>query len=269
MPRFAMPRFAVSRLVVPTFAVPHPALLRLAPLAALLALGCPAKAPTPEDQQQAANGAPPGVPVVSEDQPGVVRDGDELYPIESAPNLPPEPAAPGSGLPDTSNGVCRLFAPKLPEPACCPTETGFDAELFQAACGLELYLGESLQHSCGYYFLPRVEGSSPRAVRLSQLRATSVEEAAKAHDERIRYRLKQPEFASTPVPGLPEARWSNLNGIYWAFLPGWEMVRLVSWEADLCSEEAMPAALKAIAGAEPPPPGAARQGLVPRARGRG
>jgi hypothetical protein len=236
-------------------------------LAAALApcLGCPAKAPTPETEERSAAVAPDGVPVVDEDNPRVVRDGEDMYPAESAPHPPSEGPAPGSGRPDTTNGVCKLFAPKLPEPRCCPFETGFDAERVRQICGHELYMGESIQGSCGYYFLPDSSDSLPVAIRGSKIISPDVATAVEDHDVRLARVTKNPEFASTPVPGVDGAMWSSANGIHWAFLPGWTSPRLVSWTDDACPIDKMPEVLKLMVEAGEPPPNAPRE-LTPKAR---
>src|SRR5690606_1100534 len=108
-------------------------------ITAALALGCPAKVPTPESQAQAGH-SPAGVPVTDANDPRVIRDGDDLSAAEDAPRKPPPGPALGSGKPDTSNGVCKLYSPKLPQPECCPFETGFDAEKIKQLCGHALYM---------------------------------------------------------------------------------------------------------------------------------
>ncbi len=244
-----------------------PALLCCFASAALA--GCPAK--VPEDQAQAGDKTPPGVPITPPDDPRVTRDTDDLYAVDEddptrVPTPPPPTPAPGSGRPDETNGECRLFAPKLPEPNCCKFETGFDAEKIRELCGHEVYLGESIQHSCGYFFLPDMGGSHPVSLRTSKLQHTDMATAVKEHDERMRFTTKNPAFASTPVPGVEGAWWSNHEGLYWALLPGWKVVRQVSWSKEACSEEAMPKVLALIAAAKEPPPNAPRPGLIPVAR---
>lgn len=234
-------------------------LLASAALACVLPLAaCPTKLPKRERAKAQAS--------VGEEDPRVVRDTDDLYPADKPPRPVDDGPAPGSGKPDTSNGVCRLFAPKLPEPTCCSFETGFDAEQIRELCGHDLYLGESLQNSCGYYFMPEMEGSSPVAIRVSRLIKTDVAEAAKAHDERIRFTFKLPEFSSSPVEGVEGVLASSHDGVHWAFVPGWEQVRLVSWIDEACPDAAVPKMLAIIAGAKEPPKGAERPGLVPVAR---
>lgn len=230
-----------------------------------LLLGCPAKVPTPESEAQ-ASGNPSGVPVTAEDDPRVVRDGEDLYAAEDAPTQAPPPPAPGSGRPDTSNGECKLFAPKLPEPKCCPFETGFDAEQVRKLCGHALYMGESVQQSCGYHYLPDASGGVPVALRASKVNRESVADAVRSHDARMAKTFQRPDFASTPVPGVEGAMWSDHDGVHWAFLPGWKSVRLVSWTADACPIEKMPEVLQLMVEAKEPPPDAPRPGLIPIAR---
>ncbi|PRP95365.1 hypothetical protein ENSA5_39500 [Enhygromyxa salina] len=237
------------------------------PLAAImLCLACPATVSTPQSEADSKPAPPAGVAVADPDDPRVVRDGEDLYTVDSAPHPAPDAPAPGSGRPDTSNGVCKLFAPKLPEPACCPFETGFDAERIQQLCGHQLYMGESVHQSCGYFFLPDMEGSYPVAIRASQIQHQDPAEAVADHDTRMARTTRNPNFASTPVPGVEGAMWSQANGIHWAFLPGWANVRMVSWTDDACPSDKMPEVLALIAAAKEPPPNAPRPGLVPQAR---
>lgn len=235
-------------------------------LAALgLTLGCPAKVPTPESEAQDSR-TPEGVAVTAEDDPRVVRDSDDLYAAEDAPTQPPPARGLGSGKPDTSNGECKLFAPELPEPKCCPFETGFDAERVRELCGHALYMGESVQQSCGYYYLPEMTGGVAVALRASKVTRESVSEAVASHDKRIAKTFKLASFQSTPVPGVEGAMWSEHDGLHWAFLPGWKSVRLVSWTDDACPIEAMPEVLKLMVEAKEVPPHAPRPGLIPIAR---
>jgi hypothetical protein len=231
-----------------------------------LCLACPATVSTPQAEAQSRPSSPEGVPVADENDPRVVRDGNDLYAIESAPRQPSEPeAALGSGKPDTTNGVCKLFAPKLPEPQCCPFETGFDAEKIKQICGHQLYMGESLQQSCGYFFLPDMQGSLPVSIRASKIDGNDVAKAVADHDQRMKKITKNPEFASTPVPGVEGAQWSTAEGLHWAFLPGWKSVRLVSWADGACPLDKMPEVLALMAAAAEPPHNAPRP-LVPEAR---
>lgn len=245
-----------------------PRLLRPLTFSAGLALcsACPAKAPTPEAQVEVKPANPDGVPIVDANDPRIVHDGDDMYAVESAPRPPAQEPAPGSGRPDTTNGVCKLFAPKLPQPECCPFETGFDAERIKAICGHALYMGESLQQSCGYFFLPTTDGSSPVWMRASKIAREDVAGAAADHDQRMQRITKNPQFASTPVPGVEGALWSSAENLHWAFLPGWNSVRLVAWRDDSCPADKMPEVLKLMAEAVEPHPEAPRPGLIPIAR---
>ena len=232
-------------------------------LVATTMLACPAKAPTPQSQARESAGP---AKIAGEDDPRVVRDTHDLYAVDDAPNPPREEPAPGSGRPDTSNGVCKLFAPKLPEPECCPFETGFDADRIKQLCGHALYMGESLQQSCGYYFLPDMAGSLPVSMRGSKVAKAEVRAAVANHDLRIQHHFKDPDFESTPIPGVEGGMWSEKDGVHWAFLPGWSSVRLISWAEEACPIEVMPEVLKLIAEAKEPPENAPRPGLEPVAR---
>ena len=119
----------------------------------MLLLGCPSSTGHPYGDKQATP-----QPQVGADDPRVVVKDGELYTQktieraeERSPGSDDEPGL-GSGRPDETNGVCRLYAPKLPNPQCCVAELGFDVETVRAACGHDVYLGESFRQSCGYYF---------------------------------------------------------------------------------------------------------------------
>lgn len=245
--------------------------LSLLALPTLTLLGCPAQVPGPQQQDvihtSVGDPTPANVPITPADDPRVVRDTDDLYDVDNpSPVLAEGELGRGSGTPDETNGECRLYAPELPEPRCCPFEVGFDAEAIRELCGHAVYLGESLQHSCGYFFSSADPGATPVFMRGSKLLLLSVADAAKQHDERMRMALDKPEFGSTPVPGLEGAMWSAAEGLHWAFLPGWDNVRQISWNDGACSDEAMAQVLKLIAEAKPPPPNAPREGLLPTAR---
>lgn len=230
-------------------------------------LGCPS-----EVEHRLGDPKPQTPAVTDESDPRVVRDGDDLYPASTKERAeqkdrPDEtPPGVGSGRSDESNGVCRLFAPKLPEPECCKGEYGFDAEKAEEACGLDLYLGESFHFTCGYYF-HRDAGHT--WFRASFLPFDDVEEAVEAHDKKLQNLLRDEGFESTPVPGVPGAFWSrhDAKGLNWAFLPGWQKVRQVAWEDDACSREGAAKVLQAMMAAKEPPPDAPRLALVPKARG--
>jgi hypothetical protein len=206
---------------------------------------------------------------VDEQDPRVVRDGEDLYPaasIERAKETekPETPTGLGSGKPDESNGECRLFAPKLAAPECCKSEYGFDIDAVQKACGLDLFLGESFQYSCGYYF--NEEGKSPQWMRMGLLPEKDPKVSASAHDKKLRDITKNPQYSSSPVPGVEGALWSGHDGNRWAFLPGWEHVRQLSWRDETCDEAGMIKVIEQLVAAKQPPKGARRQGLLPKAR---
>jgi hypothetical protein len=198
----------------------------------------------------------------------VILDGDDLYAVPEG--IAGEAAAgeagpaPGSGKPDETNAVCRLFAPKLPKPTCCGVETGFDVETAKAACGHSIYLGESFQHSCGYYF--HREQGKPAWFRVAFVPGDSSKEAAASHDAKMKRLTKNPDFKSTPVPGVKGAYWSDHDHLHWAFLPGWPQVRLLSWRDTSCDGAGIKKLMRKIIGARKPPKGARRPGLIPKAR---
>jgi hypothetical protein len=230
-------------------------------------MGCPSSTGNPYGDKPATP-----QPQVGADDPRVAMKDGELYTQtiidraeERAPSADDEPGL-GSGRPDETNGVCRLYAPKLPHPQCCNAELGFDVETVRAACGYDVYLGESLRQSCGYYF-HHEEG--PRWFRLSKLTETSAKQAAEHHDRKLTEALGAKYSASTPVPGVEGAYWSRHEGYRWAFLPGWDQVRQLSWEGVSCSDEGIVTVMKQIVAAKPAPDHAQRLGLVPKARMEG
>ena len=268
-----------------------PAIARIACVLALApALGCPAEVETGGVQRSRSQ----SVAEVDENDPRVAKVGEDLYsartleraaqkrrlPAEPGapgdireeaedadppPDARPDPTAPpptdgrGSGKPDETNGVCRLYAPKLPNPQCCKQQLGFDVETVQKACGLDLYLGESFRGSCGYHFLAK--DGQPSWFRLSSLAERSVEDAAKTHDRKLKQRGDY--SGSAPVPGIEGATLSKYQQARWAFLPGYGgKVRQLSWSEKFCSDEAMVAVMKQLVAAKPKPPGTKRP-LVP------
>lgn len=225
-------------------------------------LGCPSRVEHEDPAEHAG-------PVTREDDPRVVRDSGDLYSVE-APSAPLEAessaaAGLGTGKPDETNGVCRLYAPKLKNPVCCEQEYGFDAEQAKKLCGHDLYLGEHFRSSCGYYFMS--PGKSYSWIRTSFMpEAPTPKAAADQHDMVFQRRAKRPDFHSDPIPGLPGAYWSSDKDLHWAFLPGWSKVRRVTWSDDSCSEQAMLKLLEQIRDAKEPPKDADRLALVPTAR---
>lgn len=206
--------------------------------------------------------------VTKDDDPRVVRDSGDLY-VAEAPSSPlqAETAAAeslGTGKPDESNGVCRLYAPKLKSPVCCESEYGVDEEVIRKTCGHELYLGEHFRASCGYYFL---SPDQPYTwIRASYMPQKTAEEAARSHDRVFQRRGKRPDFESVPIPGIPGAFWSNDKDLHWAFLPGWSKVRRITWRDDACAEDKMLEVLEQIQKAKEPPADAERVALVPKQR---
>ena len=240
--------------------MPRTALLALA-LPCLLT-ACPAPSPGNHDAQGA-------VPV--EADPRVARHAGDLYSRRDLErNLGPaggaqeaEAPRPGSGKPDESNGVCRLYAPRLPAPECCAVELGFDEAFVRKTCGYPVYLGESFHFSCGYYFLR--EGKPPAWMRLSFIPGKTPAEAAASHDRQLA-RLAPSAPTAQPIPGVPGAFWSFHDGLAWAFLPGWDRVRQLAWRDEFCDRKAMIQVIGQIVRAKQPAPGSPRDGLLPKAR---
>lgn len=240
----------------------RPRLVLLLTAIPLLLAACPGKVAPP---------APRGSdkPVVTEDDPRVIKDGEDLYPaktIERAQKTERvvEGAGLGSGQSDESNGVCRLFAPKLAEPECCKGEWGMDEEMMREACGLEVYLGESFQGTCGYYF--HRTGNDPLWARLSFVGEPTLADAVLMHDEKMRRMSKNPAFKSTPVPGVEGAMWSSNGRYHWAFVPGWDKTRLLSWSSETCTDEGIAKVIAKLVAAKQPPRGTPREGLLPKIR---
>lgn len=232
-------------------------------VAALGLAGCPAevKETTPAPPPK------PEVKPVDESDPRVVKVDDDLY---AAASMPPEDdgiKAKGSGKPDETNGFCRLYAPKMPEPHCCQSETGFDAKAAGDACGKALYLGESFQRSCGYFFHDAASGL-PVWFRASFIDAPSPKEAAEAEANRIKLRFgNEPEVS--PMPGTPDAFTLSYSGIHYAWMqgdPSWPNVRRLAWKDDSCTPEGVQKVVAQMATAKAPPKGAPREGLIPKAR---
>lgn len=234
-------------------------------LLALLA-GCPA-----DVDPTLAKPAKPAAPAVGEEDPRVVKDGEDLYPVQTVERAEekrrdagdPGPGL-GSGRPDESNGVCRLYAPRLPRPECCKAELGFDVETVKTTCGLDVYLGESFQGSCGYYFHQPSEPPNRSYFRMSFVAGNSPKAAADSHDRKLGER--SPGFASTPIPGIEGAYWSGMDGVNWAFLPGWDTVRQLTWRDSICSRETIIPVIEQLVRAKQPPRNAPRLGLVPAQR---
>lgn len=238
-----------------------------------VATGCPAQIDV-----AAAKPAPPAkLAEATEADPRVARDGEDLYPAktlerrdalrgeagDSAGDSDGESptAALGSGRPDETNGVCRLYAPKLPEPECCVANLGFDVKVVTEACGLGVYLGESFQASCGHYFHEPNGGTV--WMRISNIAAADVTEAVTNH-----YRQAPMRGAAPPTEVVPGVKRSNHQGYNWAFMPGLDgagSVRMLSWKDGTCSDAGLKTVLEKLVAAKKPPKGAARS-LVPTAQ---
>jgi hypothetical protein len=213
----------------------------------------------------------PATPVeVDQTDPRVVKDGDDLYPaavIERAQARAPDPdpiPGRGSGKPDESNGVCRLFAPKLPAPQCCELEYGFDVATVRDACGHGVYLGESWYATCGYYF--HLADGTPTWFRASFINEDTAKAAADAQAALLRTRMKVADATISPVPGTKDAYWVTHEDLGWAYFGGWPKVRQLAWHRSACDAEGLAEVIAQMERAVPPPEGAERQGLIPTAR---
>lgn len=245
--------------------------------------GCPVEtvpqgAATPASAQQ---------PKLTEADPRVTRRGEDLYPAKTleradalkrdaqdvpaptpsdapgdAPGSEPKPEPTvglGSGHADDTNGVCRLYAPQLPNPACCKDDLGFDANLVKEACGLDLYLGESFQSSCGYHYLSKNAGVW---FRLSRLAEDDVPSAVRTHYRQSAMR-DAPAAVSIGVDGVVLSRHRGLN---WAFFGGWDgAVRLLTWRDGTCSRKGLETVLGKLVAAKKRD-GKSKRSLVPSAR---
>ncbi len=209
------------------------------PVAPVALVGWLALAACPQTTQptpvpQAAPAPPPT------DDKRVVADSSDYYPADKGTPTPqPVARAPGSGSSDDTNDKCRLYAPELPDPECCERDLGFAVDTVKRACGYKLYLGESFYATCGYYFLQDVsaQGQHAKWFRLSSVTGATAKESADTHDVYTRQMTKNPGFTSTPIPGIPGAFWSSHEELHWAFLPGWSVVRQLTWQDDSCSDE--------------------------------
>jgi len=231
----------------------------LGPLTAALA-ACPqATGPAPTKVER-----PPAVV----DDPRAVNATGDFYAASdrgTPVSPPPLPASPGTGRPDETNGKCRLYAPELADPECCEHQLGFDVETVKRACGLKLYLGESFQGSCGFYFLPDsvAAGAPARWFRLSTLQGDTPRHAAEEHEAYTRKVTSDASFSTRPIPGIEGAYWSERDGLHWAFLPGWSPVRQFTWHDDSCSPEGVLELIRALVAAPEIAAGTGRVDLIP------
>jgi hypothetical protein len=200
----------------------------------------------------------------------VVQEGEDLYSVETVERVKSRSAprdegnSPGTGRPDETNGVCRLFAPELADPACCEVDYGFDVETVQRLCGHDTYLGESFQFSCGYFF--HSETGPPPWFRMSFVPSATPEAAAEVHDAKLRNLRGDAMSPSRPVPGVEGAMWSHNGEHRWAFLPGWSKVRQLAWRRESCSDEGAIALIEQLMAAKEPSPDDERLALIPKAR---
>ncbi|MEM6291092.1 MAG: hypothetical protein AAGA54_07495 [Myxococcota bacterium] len=232
------------------------------PLALVALVGCPAEV---KDTAPAPKTAPK--PVVDESDPRVVKQGNDLYAADALPEEKAPEKGKGSGKPDETNGFCRLYAPKMTEPHCCNIEHGFDAVATGQACGKGLYLGESFQRSCGYFFLDNASGE-PVWFRSSFVEEANAKVAAEAEANRIKMRFGD-EIPVEAVEGQTDAFTIAYNGIHYAYMGGdkaWNKVRRLAWKDESCSDEGIATVVGQMVEAKAPATGQLRLGLVPKAR---
>ncbi|MBZ5713260.1 hypothetical protein [Nannocystis pusilla] len=233
--------------------------LHLAPFALVLLAACPqAQPPAPTPTVDGAHPAP--------DDPRVVAVTGDLYAAQAAPTAleqpeaDPAPKSPGTGRPDETNGVCRLYAPELPNPECCEHTLGFDSKVAAATCGLQVYLGESFHNSCGFYFVPE-PNSLAQWFRIAFIMGDTPLQAAEDNLKVMRH--TDPTVTVEPVPDVPGAYWTRQNEYRWAFLPGWKSVRMFAWKTSSCSDDKVGGLLRHIIAAPEDIAGTRRDGLVP------
>lgn len=230
---------------------------RLASTVFALLLACPQAQPGP--------GPTPGDGTPAPDDPRVVAATGDLYAARALEELaskapPPDAPSPGTGRPDETNGVCRLFAPELPNPPCCEHTLGFDVRAAGDTCGLPVYLGESFHHSCGFYYV-RAPGTPAEWFRIANIRGDTPRQAADEHVMLLR--RTEPDVSAEPMPGIDGAFWVRQGEYRWAFLPGWQRVRLLSWKSTGCSDDAITALVRQIVAAPEVVTGPRRNGLIP------
>lgn len=245
--------------------------LSTAVVAPLLLTACPARVGAGEDGREAQ---------VDETDPRVIRSertGD-LYlrdtkaMPEDKPDLEageaPAPAtgkAPGVGVPDESNGLCRLYAPEYPDPECCTSEYGVDVAKIKALCGFEVYLGEHYRNGCGYHFKKSPEAKTEWLWAAHLEPGKNAAQVTEEHDMVIQRRFRKTDFESVPIPGVSGGYWSVFAETGWAVLPGWKRVRQFGYPEGFCDGK-LPELMAELARAKEPEVGSERLGLVPRAR---
>ena len=228
------------------------------------ALGCPSAV---EENPVVTSGGPQ----TDASDPRVVEVDGELYAKDAPSN--PEAATevsdvnPGAGVPDETNGVCRLYSPGHPEPECCGPETGFDASFARQLCGHDAFLGESATASCGYYFTTS-KSNEPAHFRAAQVIGKDAKSAAEAEANRLGRAQPDQISKATPFPGIPGAYRVDTGYIHYAFVDGWKNVRQFAWNDDSCDESKILELVAHFRNAAEPT-GDARRPLLPTARGPG
>lgn len=228
----------------------------------IFATGCPS-------QIEPGRKPPPAAPQPDLDASDtrVVEKNDVLYPADTLKRAEPPKTvtARGSGKPDESNGVCRLYAPKHDAPICCPAELGFDAAMVAKTCGFSVYLGESMDRSCGYHF-HNDTSAKPVWLRASFVQDATAKEAAETMAALQRRRRHDDKYKAEAIKGVKAGYWFRDDGLVWAFIDGWEHTRRLTWRQSFCTDEAMASVLEAMRVAVEPRHEAPRTSLVPVAR---
>ncbi len=173
---------------------------------------------------------------------------------------------PGVGAPDERNGVCRLFAERFPEPACCPRTYGIGVEEVASICGYEVFLGEYVREGCRYSFYDSTQGVTTW-IKLALLADTRpLAEIVEDSDKWIRKRKRDEGFSSTTLPGDPSVAYNLANPVGWSLLAGWKMHRQATWRKGFCGDN-IEALLRQVANAPEPDKdaGGFRRGLLPAA----
>jgi hypothetical protein len=160
---------------------------------------------------------------------------------DPGPSVTAEPSEPAAIEPSSVPGDrCVRFAGEPTDPElhglarahavrCCPSDYGFDPQLARDVCGFAEYLGESEELACVHRF--RADDGQLHELRISPILDLELERAVALHEQST-------EPAVAPQ-GLPELRWSAVEGRRWAFVPGWSIVRRLGWDEATCAPDRM------------------------------
>jgi hypothetical protein len=137
-------------------------------------------------------------------------------------------------LKGTPSDLDLLGHPRTHPARCCPSRYGFDAELARTRCGFAEYLGESEELACVHRF----RGTDDRIheLRLTPIVGLELDAAVRAHDAG---EFGPDHTDATPADLDGGTWWSTAGGRWWAFVPGWSVVRRLSWDEAACGPEQM------------------------------